>query len=91
MLLGKSWNCQKLKKLKVEHEKLSLSEVEKVKSWKLPELKMLKWKNFRVENVNVESVKSWNYKSWKGKVENAKLKMQKLNHHAAVFISMHFW
>ena len=80
-----SWNCQKLKKLKVD-----LGKVEFVRSWKSEKLKIA-W----VENAKVEKFQSWKCKcwiceklklqklkrqGWKCKVENAKL-----NHHVAYF------
>ena len=61
---------------------MDLSEVEKAKSWKFSELKTLRLILWKVENSKVEVVISWKYESWTAQVENVKLKMQKLNHHA---------
>ena len=59
-----SWNCQKLKKLKVD-----LGKVEFVRSWKSEKLKIA-W----VENAKVEKFQSWKCKCWICE----KLKLQKL-------------
>ena len=59
-----SWNCQKLKKLKVD-----LGKVEFVRSWKSEKLKIA-W----VENAKVEKFQSWKCKCWICE----KLKIQKL-------------
>ena len=59
-----SWNCQKLKKLKVD-----LGKVEFVRSWKSEKLKIA-W----VENAKVEKFQSWKCKCWICE----KLQLQKL-------------
>ena len=59
-----SWNCQKLKKLKVD-----LGKVEFVRSWKSEKLKIA-W----VENAKVKKFQSWKCKCWICE----KLKLQKL-------------
>ena len=64
LLLGQSWNCQKLKKLKVK-----VGKVEFVRSWKNEKLKIA-W----VENVKVEKFQGWKCKCWICE----KLKIQKL-------------
>ena len=64
LFLGQSWNCLKLKKLKVEAWK-----VEFVRSWKSEKLKIA-W----VENAKVEKFQSWKCKCWICE----KLKLQKL-------------
>ena len=56
---------------------VEIGKVELVRSWKSN--KLILWK---VENSKVEVVISWKCKSWKSQVENVKLKLQKLPHHA---------
>ena len=82
-----SWNYISWKWLKLKKEKLDLSEVEKAKSWKFSELKTLRLILWKVENSKVEVVISWKYESWTAQVENVKLKMQKLNHHAPIILT----
>ena len=55
-----------------------------VRSWKSKKVENFQsWKHlWKVENSKVEVVITWKYESWTAQVENVKLKMQKLNHHA---------